>query len=348
MAERKVPEIPTTYLSKSGLQVSKICFGLMSLGPGDNRLGSDFWAWTQDKETVKPLIQRALESGINFFDTANNYSAGLSETYFGQIIKELNLHREDLVIATKFSFDVGGAKGPNRTGRSRKNILSSCEESLKRLGTDYIDLYIVHNWSNDKHTSVEETMEALNDLVRSGKVRYIGTSNMSGWLLTKANEIAERKGWAKFICVQNLYNPIYREDEREVIRACIDQGIGYTPWSPLHGGFLAGNRKQGVKGDTQRAKTIGQIMNNLDPKENDWPTIDRVVQLAANKNVPPTQLVLAWHLSKPFVTAPIIGVTKPGHLEDAIAAIKIKLTNEDIEFIESTYHAKFKHPLFDY
>jgi len=188
-------------------------------------------------------------------------------------------------------------------------------------------------------------MGALNDLVTSGKVRYIGVSNICAWQLYKANSIAEKYGWAKFISVQNLYNPIFREDEREVIPACIDLGVGYTPWSPLHGGFLTGSRKKGVKTETQRGQTMDQILGPLlSPQENDWPVIDRIIELAAKKAISPAQLSLAWNLSKSYVTSPIIGVTKESHLEDAIAACKVKLTEEDIKFLEDSYPPKFHHP----
>jgi len=340
------PEIPFSYVSKSGLQVSRICFGAMSFGPEDNSLGN-FWAWTQKKETVVPLVKRAIAAGINFFDTANIYSSGQSEIILGEVLKELKVKRDDVVIATKCGITIGPS-AMNQSGRSRKIIMRCIDESLKRLGTDYIDLYIIHSWNGDSHTSAEETMQALNDLVTGGKVRYIGASNIAGWQLYKANSIADHHGWAKFISVQNLYNPIYREDEREVIPACIDLGVGYTPFSPLHSGFLAGNRKQGEKPDTTRGQTLQPIMKSFSPHEKDWPLIDRIIELAAKKGVSPAQLSLAWVLSKPYVTSPIIGVTKESHLEDAIAAFKIKLTEEDIKFIQEIYHSKTTHPFSIY
>jgi len=234
------------------------------------------------------------------------------------------------------------SRGPNRFGRSRKHIMASVEESLKRLGTDYIDLYLLHAYSQDKHTSDEETMGALNDLVRSGKVRYIGASNITGWQLVKANSIAEKNGWAKFIAVQNIYNPIYREDERDVIPACIDLGIGYIPFSPLHTGFLAGNRKKGVTTETARGQSLEKMLVITHPELGDWLVIDRLIELAAKKGISPAQLALAWNLSKPYVICPIIGISKETHLEEAIAACKIKLTKEDIKFIEEIYAPKFR------
>jgi len=341
------PEIPVTYLSKSGLQVSRICFGTMSFGHEDNALGN-FWAWTQKKETVVPLVKRAIAAGINFFDTANFYSAGQSEIILGEVIKELKVNRDDIVIATKCGSHIGGGSTVNRIGRSRKIIMRCIDESLKRLGTDYIDLYIIHTWAADTHTSTEETMGALNDLVTARKVRYIGVSNIAGWQLYKANCTAERNGWARFISVQNLYNPIYREDEREVIPSCIDLGVAYTPFSPLHSGYLAGNRKKGEKTETTRGQTLQMMMQSFSPHEKDWPLIERIIELAAKKGVTPAQLSLAWSLSKPYVSSPVIGVTKEKHIEDAIAACKIKLTEEDIKFIEEIYYSKATHPFSIY
>jgi len=336
------PEIPYTYLSKSGLQVSRICFGTMSFGPGP-KSPQPVWHWTQDKETVLPLVKRALQAGVNFFDSSNAYANGGSEIILGECLKELKVNREDVVLATKFVIPTG--VGPNRSGRSRKHIMASVEESLKRLGTDYIDLYMIHSWFQlDKHTSYEETLSTLNDLVRSGKIRYIGVSNITGWQLVKANMIAEKNGWSKFVSVQNLYNLIYREDEREIIPACMDLGIGYTPWSPLHSGYLSGTRKKGEKTDTARGQSMEVAMVPMVPKDCDWSVIDRVVELAAKKGVTPAQLALAWNLSKPYVTAPLIGVTKLSHLEDAITALKIKLTEEDIKYLEEIYTPKFHHP----
>jgi len=332
-------KVPITNLGKTGLRVSRICFGCMSFGSGDQ----GFFAWSQPKEVVLPFVKRCIEAGINFFDTANIYSSGLSEQILGQCLKELNVYREDVVIATKFGGGFGTG-APNRGGRGRKHIFAAVEESLKNLGTDYIDLYIVHSWHADSTTPLEETMEALNDLVRSGKVRYIGTSNMKAWQLVKANNLAEKKGWAKFISVQNLYNPIYREDEREIFPACADLGVGLTPWSPLHTGFLAGTRKKGEKTETSRASITEVMMTFFNPKDADWPVIDRVIELAAKKGIPPAQVAIAWNLSRPNVSSPIIGATKLNHLEDAIAATKITLTEEDIKFIDELYVGKLRHP----
>jgi aryl-alcohol dehydrogenase-like predicted oxidoreductase len=315
----------------------------MSFGHGDNSAGP-LWTWTQPKEKSLPFVKRALAAGINFFDTAINYSLGASEVILGQCLKELNVHREDVVIASKFSFPYREGTGPNRNGRSRKHIMAAVEESLKHLGTHYIDLYIIHKWGLDAHTSYEETMGALNDLVQSGKIRYIGVSNIAGWQLVKANAIAEKYGWAKIVCVQNLYNLIYRDDEREVIPACLDLGVAYTPWSPLHMGFLTGSRKKGEKTDTLRGQSMELELPFMNPKELDWLVIDRVVELAAKKGVSPAQLALAWNLSKPFVTSPVIGVSKESQLEDAITAIKIKLTEEDLKFLEEKYLPKIAHP----
>jgi len=333
MADKDKKKMVYVPLGNSGLQVSRICFGVMSFGPGDTSVGP-MWAWTQTKEHALPFVKKAIESGINFFDTANFYSQGQSEVILGQCLKELGVPRDDVVIATKFSIAFG--TGPNNSGRSRKHIFACVDASLKRLGTDYIDLYIVHSWT-DKVTPLEETMEALNDLVRAGKVRYLGTSNNWAWQIVKANAIAEKHGWTKFISVQNLYNTIYREDEREVIAACIDQGVGYTPWSPLAGGFLTGSRTKGQKTETARGQTAEQMFPQLHPIESDWPIIDRVVELAKKKGVSPAQIATAWVLSKPGVSSAIVGATKPLHLEDAIAAVHVQLTAEEIKHLDELY-----------
>jgi len=226
-------------------------------------------------------------------------------------------------------------KGPNSVGLSRKHIIASCDASLKRLDTTYIDLFIVHVW--DHVTPIEEVMGALNDLVRAGKVLYLGASNTSAWELLKANHIAERNGWAKFVSLQNNYNAIYREDEREAIPACIDQGIGYTPWAPLGGGFLTGSRKKGEKTDTLRGQILDDMFPHLQPIDADWSIIGRIVELAQKKGVTPAQVALAWVLSKPGVTSPIIGISKMQHLEDAIGALKLQLSADDINYVEEHY-----------
>jgi len=225
---------------------------------------------------------------------------------------------------------------PTQVGLSRKHIFEQCDASLKRLGMDYIDLYIIHGW-NDKDTPLEETMSALNDLVHSGKVRYIGTSNMWAWHLVQANMLAEQKGWTKFVSLQNVYNLIFREDERETVPAAKVLGVGLTPWSPLHGGFLAGNRKKGEKTETVRGQTVETMMTPLHPKEYDWPIIERLKELAAKKGVSAAQVALGWLLQKPGVSSPVFGATKLSHLEDAIAATKLHFSDEDLKFLEELY-----------
>jgi aryl-alcohol dehydrogenase-like predicted oxidoreductase len=332
--------VPINTLGKTGLKVSRISLGTMTFGHGDQSLGP-IWSWTQKKETVLPIVKRAYEAGINFFDTANFYSQGQSEVILGQCLTELKIPRENVIIATKFSLQFG--QGPNSSGLSRKHIFDACEGSLKRLGTSYIDLYIVHTWA-DTSTPLEETLGALNDLVVSGKVRYLGTSNMYAWQLVRANALAESRGWAKFISVQNLHNLIFREDERELVPAAKCLGVGLTPWSPLAGGFLTGTRKKGAKTDTARAIATEGIFTDLDPKDDDWPIIDRLVELAAKKHVTPSQVALAWLLSKPEISSPIVGATKLSHLEDAIEATKLVLTAEDIKFLEELYLPHGKPP----
>jgi aryl-alcohol dehydrogenase-like predicted oxidoreductase len=283
------------------------------------------------EEEGRPYIKRALELGINFFDTANVYSSGESEAVLGRAIRDFT-RRDEVVIATK----VNGPMRPDPNGRglSRKAILTEIDNSLQRLGTDYVDLYIIHRF--DYQTPLEETLEALNDVVRSGKARYLGASSMFAWQFMKALSIQRARGWAAFVSMQNYYNLLYREEEREMLRLCASEGIGVTPWSPLARGRLA--RPWSDQAETERAKN-DNFAKALYSKtvEIDKPVVDRVNDVAAKRHVPPSQIALAWMLQKPVVTSPIIGATKPHHLDDAIAALSIKLSDEEIGQLEELY-----------
>jgi aryl-alcohol dehydrogenase-like predicted oxidoreductase len=289
------------------------------------------WHWTLSEEDSRPHIQRALEAGINFFDTANVYSNGESEVVLGRAIRDYT-RRDEVVLATK----VWGPmrQGPNGRGLSRGAILSEVDNSLRRLGTDYIDLYIIHRYDYD--TPLEETLEALNDVVRAGKARYLGASSMHAWQFMKAIGIPRANGWATFISMQNYYNLLYREDEREMLRLCAAEGIGVTPWSPLARGKLA--RPVDADGTTARAKTdaFGKTLF-VKTTDIDRPVIDRMNEVAKGRGVPMAQVAMAWLLRKPAVTSPIFGATKGEHLEDAIAAVSLKLSDEEMTRLEELY-----------
>jgi aryl-alcohol dehydrogenase-like predicted oxidoreductase len=319
---------------RTGLRVSRLCLGMMSFGRGEDR------PWALDEADARPIILRAIEGGITFFDTADVYSGGASEILTGRIVGEA-LSREEFVVATK----VWGQTMPGENGRglSRKHILASIDESLHRLGLDYVDLYQIHRW--DDRTPIEETMEALHDVVRAGKARYIGASSMSAWQFAKAQAVADRHGWTRFVSMQNHYNLIYREEEREMIPQCVDQGVAIMPWSPLARGRLAGNRGPHGERPTLRAET-DRIGDSFYPSpELDRPVIDRVNAVAAEHGVPPAQIALAWLLHKPAVTAPIIGATKASHLDDALAAEQLNLSEDEIRRLEEPYrpHAVSGH-----
>jgi len=277
-------------------------------------------------------IQRALEAGINFFDTANVYAKGTSEEYLGRALKDL-AKRDEVVIATKVRFPMGSS--PNDYGLSRKHVTSAIDASLKRLGMDYVDLYQIHRW--DYETPIEETMEALHDIVRAGKARYIGASAMYAWQFAKAQYIADLHGWRRFVSMQNHYNLIYREDEREMIPFCQDQGIGVIPFSPLARGVLARKPTEG----TLRGQNDNLIKERYDRQDN-FEIIQRVSEIAETRGIPMAQVALAWMLSKPYITAPIVGVTKPHHLEDAIAALSVQLSETEIKRLEGPY---LPHPV---
>jgi len=313
-------------LGHSGLKVSRLCLGCMTYG-------SKKWRpWVLEEEESKPFFRRAIEAGLNFFDTADAYSIGVSETIVGRALREYT-RRDDVVIATKVFFPMG--PGPNDSGLSRKHIVQAVEASLRRLATDYIDLYQIHRL--DPSTPFEETLEALHDLVKSGKVLYIGASSMYAWQFAKLLHISETHRWTRFVSMQNHYNLVYREEEREMIPLCIDEGVGVIPWSPLARGFLAGNRAQG----TERAKT-DNFAQEYYFTDADNEVADRAAQLAKRRGVSPAQIALAWILHKPGVTAPIVGASKLTHLEDAIAALSIKLDESEINFLEECYRP---HPV---
>jgi aryl-alcohol dehydrogenase-like predicted oxidoreductase len=328
-------------LGNTGLTVSRICLGCMSYGdPGASVEGSPLrWEWALKEDESRPFFKRAVELGINFFDTANVYSYGASEAITGRALREYAPRRDEVVVATK----VWGAMrpGPNGGGLSRKAILDAIDASLKRLGMDYVDLYQIHRW--DDATPIEETMEALNDVVRAGKARYIGASSMYAWQFAKAQHAAEKHGWTKFVSMQNHYNLLYREEEREMIPLYLDQGVGLIPWSPLARGYLA--RSPEAAG-TKRSET-DRFGKNLygETADADRRVIEAVDAMAKAKSLPHAQVALAWLLKKPGVSAPIVGATKMQHLETAAGAVDVKLSQVEIETLEASYvpHAVAGH-----
>jgi aryl-alcohol dehydrogenase-like predicted oxidoreductase len=318
-------------LGSTGMKVSRICLGCMSYGqPGKGM------AWELDEAASRPYIQRALELGINFFDTADVYSKGSSEEILGRALKDFAASRDEVVIATKVNQPM--SPGPNDRGQSRKHILSSIDASLKRLGTDYVDLYQIHRW--DYETPIEETMDALNDIVRAGKARYIGASAMYAWQFAKALFTSDLHGRTRFVSMQPHYNLLYREDEREMLNLCADQKIGVIPFSPLARGVLA-RKPTKEQNDTIRYQSDALAKSRYTQEDN-VTTVQRVSELAEARGLPMAQVALAWMLSKPVVSAPIIGATKPHHLEDAIAAISVQLTPEEILHLEEPYRP---HPI---
>jgi 1-deoxyxylulose-5-phosphate synthase len=312
-------------LGNSGLSVSRICLGMMTYGDPATR------AWSLSLEESDPFVKRAIEAGINFFDTANAYSAGASEVITGKLLKKYAA-REDVVVASKVFFSVGGNK-PNGQGLSRKHIFQAVQDSLKRLEMDYLDLYQIHRF--DPNTPIEETMEALHDLVKSGLVRYIGASSMYAWQFAKMQHVTEKNGWTKFVSMQNHYNLIYREEEREMVPQLEDMGVGMIPWSPLARGTLTGNRTREGEKLTVRAESdaFGATLYS----SSDFDIVDRVTEIASARGVSNAQVALAWMLEKPFITAPIVGASKMQHLEDAIAALEVKLTPDEVLKLEELY-----------
>ena len=319
-------------LGKTGLKVSRICLGCMSYGVPER--GAHLWSL--DEETSRPYLKRSLELGFNFFDTANVYSDGTSEEILGRAVRDF-ARRDELVIATKvhgrMHADVNGA------GLSRKAIMSEIDASLRRLGTDYVDLYQIHRW--DKATPIEETLEALHDVVKAGKARYIGASSMYAWQFCKALQLADRHGWTRFVSMQNHYNLLYREEEREMMGLCVEEGIGVIPWSPLARGRLA--RPWETEATTRRAETdeFGKTLYTK-MEDTDKSVVEAVGKIAEAHGVPRAQIALAWLLAKPGVTAPIVGAAKPHHLEDAVAALDVKLSTEEIAALEQPY---LPHPV---
>jgi aryl-alcohol dehydrogenase-like predicted oxidoreductase len=322
-------------LGASGLKVSRICLGCMSYGLPERGAHP----WSLDEEQSRPFIRRAIELGINFFDTANVYSDGTSEEIVGRALRDF-AKRESIVLATK----VHGRMRPdvNGAGLSRKAIMHEIDASLKRLGTDYVDLYQTHRWDND--TPIEETLEALHDVVKAGKARYVGASSMWAWQFCKALHVSRQNGWTSFVSMQNHYNLIYREEEREMIPLCADQGIGVIPWSPLARGKLA--RPWDERESTERAST-DEFGKRLYAKTEDADrrVIDRVGEIAGKRGVPRAQVALAWMLGKASVTAPIIGATKMQHLDDAVAALSLKLTTDEVAALEAPY---VPHPVLGF
>lgn len=314
-----------TRLGNTGMVVSKICLGMMTYGKVSER-----WPWVLDEEQSRPFIKRALDFGINFFDTANMYSVGASEEILGNAIKDF-AKRDEVVIATKVFFPMTSA--PNGGGLSRKHILSSIDASLKRLKMDYVDLYQIHRW--DYNTPIEETMEALHDVVKAGKARYIGASSMFAWQFAKALYTSDLHGWTRFVSMQPHYNLLYREEEREMLPFCHDQKIGVIPWSPLARGLLTGNRTK-ERTETYRAQT-DQYSKLLYKVEADFELVKRVEEVATEKGIPTAQVALAWMLSKPVITSPIVGASKMSHLEDAVAAVEVRLTEDEIQRLEELY-----------
>lgn len=318
-------------LGRSGLKVSRICLGMMTYGTPEWR------EWVLDEEQSRPFVRRALELGINFFDTADMYSLGVSEEVTGRALRDF-ARREEVVLATKVFFHIG--QGPNGRGLSRKHIMEGIDNSLRRLGTDYVDLYQIHRW--DYETPIEETMEALHDVVKAGKARYIGASSMFAWQFAKAQYTADLHGWTRFISMQNHYNLIYREEEREMIPFCLDQGVGVIPWSPLARGFLAGGRTRESKGDTLRAQT-DTYAHEMYFRENDYEVAERMGEVVERLGgAKPAQVALAWLLNRPGISSPIIGASKMSHLEEAVAAVDIKLSQEEMRALEEAYRP---HPV---
>ncbi|WP_431912122.1 aldo/keto reductase [Nonomuraea jabiensis] len=315
-----------TRLGNTGLKVSKICLGMMSYGDPARQ------EWALALDEAEPIIRRAADAGVTFFDTADVYSQGASETVTGEALRAIFPSREDYVLATKVYFPMG--KGANDQGLSRKHIHAAVDASLQRLGTDYVDLYQIHRW--DDETPIEETMEALHDVVKAGKVRYIGASSMWAWQFSKAQHVAERNGWTKFVSMQNHYNLLYREEEREMLPLCADQGVGVIPWSPLARGVLA---RAGSSATTTRTGSDERIDFLYDP-ENDKTILDRVAHVAAERGLPAAQVALAWLLHQPAVTAPIVGATKDRHVDDAVAAVSVSLSESELVSLGEPYRPR--------
>jgi aryl-alcohol dehydrogenase-like predicted oxidoreductase len=317
-------------LGSSGLKVSAICLGMMSYGDPATR------PWILREDVAEAIVRRAVEAGVTFFDTADMYSGGASEQVTGRLLGKLFERRDDYVLSTKVFFPTG--PGANDRGLSRKHILSSIDASLRRLGTDHVDLYQIHRW--DDETPIEETMAALHEVVQAGKARYVGASSMYAWQFAKAQHVAEVAGWTRFVSMQNHYNLVYREEEREMIPLCLDQGVGLIPWSPLARGLLAGTRERGGSRQTLRAGS-DPVADDLYVDE-DFDVVDAVRTVADEKGLPSAQVALAWLLHQQAVTAPVVGATKPHHVDDAIAALDVTLSRPELDRLESPYRP---HPV---
>ncbi|HZD74660.1 MAG TPA: aldo/keto reductase [Actinomycetota bacterium] len=317
-------------LGASGLKVSRIGLGMMSYGSKTER------RWHLDQDEAEPIVRHAVEAGVTFFDTADTYSDGLTEEITGRLLRKLFGLRDDYLLATKVYYPMG--PGPNDRGLSRKHVLAAIDASLRRLGTDHVDLYQIHRW--DDETPIEETMQALHDVVRAGKARYLGASSMYAWQFAKAQFTAQAGGWTRFVAMQNHYNLVYREEEREMIPLCADQGVGVIPYSPLARGRLTGSRDRGGR--------RGTVRSGSDPAadqlyaDTDFDVVDAVREVAAERGVPPARVALAWLLSRPAVTAPIVGATKLAHLDDAVAALELHLTADEVARLEAPYRP---HPV---
>jgi len=312
-------------LGRTGLKVSRLCLGAMTYGTPEWR------PWVLDEAASRPFIKRAIEHGINFFDTADMYSRGVSEQVLGRALKEFTT-RDQVVVATKAFYPL--TEGPNTGGLSRRHLFDAIDGSLRRLGVDHVDLYQIHRFDYD--TPIEETLEALHDIVKAGKARYIGASSMFAWQFMKMLAVSAAHGWTRFVSMQNHYNLVYREEERDMLPLCREEGIGVIPWSPLARGFLAGNRRGEQRGETVRAQT-DDFAHKLYYADTDFTIADRVVELAGRRGVKPTQVALAWLLAKPGVTAPIIGASKLPHLDEAVGALDLKLDAAEIAFLEEPY-----------
>ncbi|MCW8808998.1 MAG: aldo/keto reductase [Rhodanobacter sp.] len=319
-------------LGRTGLDVSRLCLGCMTYG--DPQRGNH--RWTLDEAASRPLLRKALDLGINFLDTANIYSDGTSEEIVGRALKDF-ASRDEIVLATKVHGRMHA--GPNGMGLSRKAIMSQIDHSLRRLGTDYVDLYQIHRW--DPHTPIEETLEALHDVVKAGKARYLGASSMYAWQFSKALHLADRHGWTRFATMQNHYNLLYREEEREMMPLCVDQGIGVIPWSPLARGRLT--RDWNDSSERIETDLYGKTLYNV--PDADRRVVEAVAAIAAKREVPQAQVALAWMAHKPFITAPIIGASKPQHLDDAVAALSLRLDDAEMAALEAAYvpHAVAGH-----
>jgi 1-deoxyxylulose-5-phosphate synthase len=320
--------IEQVRLGGSGIHVSRLALGMMSYGRDPER------SWALDEQAAEPIVKRAADAGFTFFDTADMYSAGESEAVTGRVLRKL-FSRDEIVVATKVFYPT--TPGPNGRGLSRKHILAAIDASLARLGMDYVDLYQVHRW--DDETPIEETMEALHEVVRAGKARYLGASTMHAWQFAKAQHVAERNGWTTFVSMQNRYNLLYREEEREMLAQCLDQGVAVIPYSPLAQGYLAGTRRRDTGPATTRAQNA-EAREQIYGTDVDLKIIDRVATVAATRDVSPAQIALAWLLRQPAVTAPIVGATRGEHIDDAIAATQLTLTTEEITQLEQPYQPR--------